>query len=53
MIPDLLQYFLDDFWNFQKSHQIWTRGPRIYHQNTPKNKGKYGNIFEHIMFVNQ
>ena len=37
MIPDRLQYFLDDFWNFENftksdpiNGQIWTRGPRIY-----------------------
>ena len=30
MIPDGFQYLLDDFWNFQKFHQIWTRAPCIY-----------------------
>ena len=30
MTPDQLQYFLDDFWNFQNVHQIWTHAPRIY-----------------------
>ena len=37
MIPDRLQYFLEDFWNDKKCDQIWTLGPRIYHQNTSKN----------------
>ena len=42
MIPDRLQYFLDDSWNDQTCYQIWTLGPRIYHQTTWKiqeNKG--------------
>ena len=30
MIPDGLQYFLDDFWNLQKNHQIWTFTPLLY-----------------------
>ena len=34
MIPDRLQYFLDYFLNFETCVQIWTLGPRIYHQNT-------------------
>ena len=37
MIPDRLQYFLDDFWNDKKCDQIWTLGPRTYHQHTSKN----------------
>ena len=46
MIPDGFQYFLDDFWNFQKVHQIWTRAPCIYlwlllYQNTSENSKKY------------
>ena len=45
MIPDILQYFLDDFWNFQNFQQIWTRGPRIYHQNGHKNIRK---LWEHL-----
>ena len=32
MIPDRLQYFWEDFWNDHKGDQIWTIGPRIYHQ---------------------
>ena len=35
-----MQYFLDDFWNFQKIYQIWTLGPRIYHQHTSKDTEK-------------
>ncbi len=38
MMPDRLQYFWDDFWNFQKIGQIWTLGPRVYHQNIEKYK---------------
>ena len=44
MIHDRLQYFWDDFWNDQKRDQIWTLGPRIYHQNLSKNTRK---IWEH------
>ena len=47
MIPDRLQYFLNDFWNFQKCKQIWTLGPCIYHQE------KYGNILEHHIFISE
>ena len=44
MFLDRLQYFLDDFWNFEKSlnrdpinGQIWTRGHRIYGFHYTKN----------------
>ena len=50
MIPDRLQYFLEHFWNDQKCDQIWTIGPRIYHQNISKIQDMYGGILEHIMF---
>ena len=46
MIPDEFPYFFDDFWNFQNLHQIWTRAPRIHHQNTSTNTRKYGNIIK-------
>ena len=52
MIPDRLQYLLDDFWIDQKGEQIWTLGARIHYQNTSKNTIKYGIIFENIIFVN-
>ena len=51
LIPDRLQYFLDDFWNFQKIVKIWTRGPINYYQNTPKIQNKYGIILERIIFI--
>ena len=47
MIPDRLQYFLDDSWNFQKINQIWTLGPRSYHKISSKiqeNMGSSWNI---------
>ena len=44
MIPDGFQYFLDDFWNFQKNHQIWTHAPRSCHTNASKQIRKYGGI---------
>ena len=50
MIPDRLQYFLDDFWNDQKCDQIWTLGPCIYHQNASTNTGKYGNDLDKYYF---
>ena len=28
-----MQYFLDDFWNFQNFVKIWTRWPPNYYQN--------------------
>ena len=34
----------------QKCYQIWTLGPRIYHQNISRNTRKYGNIFETYYF---
>ena len=45
MIPGGFQYFLDDFWNFQNVHQIWTRAPCMHHQKiTPaKNPNSEGN----------
>ena len=50
MIPDGFQYFLDDFWNFQNVHQIWTLTPRIYHQNTKKYIRKFmGTSFKNII----
>ena len=51
MISDRLQYFLNDFWNDPKCDQIWTVGPRIYHQNTSKNTRIYVDIFENYYFV--
>ena len=48
MIPYRLQYFLGDFWNFQKRYQIWTLGPRIDHQNISKNTSKSRSILENI-----
>ena len=51
MIPDCLQYFLDDIWNDQKCDQIWTLGPRIYHQNILKHTGKKGTTLKHVIFI--
>ena len=36
MILDRLQYFLEHFWHDHKCDQIWTPGPRIYHQNASR-----------------
>ena len=44
MIPDLLQCFLDHFWNCQQIDWIWTREPCIHHQNIPKHRRR---IWEH------
>ena len=44
MIPDRLQYILDDFWNFEKFVKIWTRRPPTYYQNAPKHTRK---LWEH------
>ena len=39
-----MQYFFDDFWNFQNFVKIWTRNPPNYCQFTLKNTRK---ILEH------
>ena len=47
--PDLLQYFLDDFGNFENYVKIWTRRPPHYYQNASTNTNKnYGIILEKI-----
>ena len=51
MIPDRLQYCLDDFWNFEKCDQLLTLGPRIYQRNLQRMQEIYGSILENI-FVN-
>ena len=50
MIPDGLQYLLDDFWNFEHVDQIWTRRHPNYYQNASNNIRKYGNIFNTSYF---
>ena len=40
MFPGRLQCFLEHFWNDRKCDQIWTLGPRIYHQNISNNTRK-------------
>ena len=40
MIPDRLQYFLDDFWNFENFVNIWTRNPPNYYQHALNNTRK-------------
>ena len=50
MIPDRLRCFLNDFWNFEKNHQICTRRPPNYYQNASTNTRKCGNIFEKHYF---
>ena len=57
MIPDRLQYFLKHFWNDQKLDQIWTLGPRIYHQKIfNEYKENYGSsltkYYFHISNIN-
>ena len=44
MIPDRLQYFLEDFWIDQKCDQIWTRGARIITKILQKIQENDGNI---------
>ena len=50
MIPDGFQYFLDDFWNLQKIHQIWTRAHRTYHKNASKNTRHMDTSLQNIIF---
>ena len=47
-----MQYFLDDFGNFENLVKIWTRRPPNYYQNASTNTKKCGDILEHIIFVN-
>ena len=49
--PDLLQYFLDGFGNFENVVKIWTRGPPIYYPNVSKNTRKLWNHPGKILFV--
>ena len=52
MSPDISQYFLHPFWNFQKIVQKWTLGPLIYYQNTLKIIKKIpGTCLKHIILV--
>ena len=39
-----MQYFLDDFWNFEHFVNIWTRRPPNYYQNASNNTR---NIWKH------
>ena len=48
--PDIFQYFLDDFWDFDIFDKIWTRRPPNDYQNTSENTRKYGNIFKKYYF---
>ena len=41
--PDLLQYFLDDFGNFENFVKIWTRGPPNYYEYASKNARRIRN----------
>ena len=51
MIPDRLQYVLENFGNHQKREQIWTLGHRIYHQKYFKKYKKLtGASLKHIIF---
>ena len=53
MIPDRLQYLLEHFRNDQKVDQIWTLGPRIYHQNTSKLQEHMGTSLKNIIFISE
>ena len=51
MLPDRLQYFFNDFWNFENFVKNWTRSAPNYYQNATKDTRK---IWEHpgnILFV--
>ena len=52
MIPDRLQFFLNDFWNFEKLVKICARGPPNYYQNAFNNARNMGTSWKHIIFVN-
>ena len=40
MLPDRLQYFLDDVWNFENVVKIWARIPPNYYKNASKTQEK-------------
>ena len=46
MIPDRLQYFLDDFWNFENLYFSLTFTPPFYHHLFLKIQENHGNISE-------
>ena len=46
MIPDGVQYFLDDFGNFEHFVKIWSRILPNYYQNASTIQDKSGNILE-------
>ena len=48
MIPDRLQYFLDDFWNFENFIKIWTVYLLTITKNASKNTRTYGRILENV-----
>ena len=49
MIPDRLQHFLDDLWNFQHFPQIWTRAPCIYGVYYTKILQQYQKVYGDIL----
>ena len=52
MVPDRLQYLLDDFWNFKNLVKILTRGPPNYDQNALKIQETIWEHLGNIIFVN-
>ena len=53
MIPDRLQYFLDDFWNFEKVVKIWTRRLTNYYKMIFKNARNVESSLEILIFVSE
>ena len=47
----MLQYFLDDFWNFEHFVKIWTRGLPNYYQITSKYKKNVESSLKNIIFI--
>ena len=47
-----MQYFLDDFGNFENFVKIWTHRPPNYYKNASKNTRKYGITLGNIIYVN-
>ena len=52
-LPDIFQYFLKHFWNFQNVDQIWTPRPLVYYHNTSTNTRNSQIILKCIIFISQ
>ena len=45
-----MEYFFDDFGNFQNFVKIWTRRPKYYQKGVNEYKKEYGSILKNMIF---